>query len=153
MTDRRPTPTPIPTELELADALRGHLPSRAQDDVADVIAASIVGVRQQRAWPWAFGAMTDADPLARRRALILTALLLLAVAIAGLAAAGAMRLWDRRDPLRAVEPFPEPTEPAPGPAGAPGPLAFVMDGDLYELQDHRGSVNQVPHGHEPRSSA
>ena len=109
MSDRRPT------DLELANALRAHLPAVARADLRERVAGGVATTVQQRAWPSLLGSLTDADPIVRRRSLMLAAALLLLVALAGAAAAGAWRLWQRSD----------------APLGAEGLVAFVREGDLY----------------------
>ena len=108
MNDRRPT------DLELATALRAHLPAVARGDLAARVAAGVADTRQQRAWPSLVGALTDADPMVRRRSLLLAVATLLVLALAGVALAGAWRVW-RSDSV----------------PGAQGLFAFVRGGDLY----------------------
>ena len=117
-----------PTDLELAAALRAHVPA-APADLQGLIAAAIDNTSQQRAWPSVLGALTDADPVARRRGLLLAAAALLAVALAGAAAAGALQIW-RSQQL---------------PAGAVGLFAFVRDGDLYVARPDGTEAALVAH--------
>src|SRR5262245_62267773 len=80
-----------PTELQLTTALRMHLPATAPVDLRDRIQTAAIVAPRQRALPSFLGALTDADPNARQRALLLAAALLVAVALAGAAAVGAIR--------------------------------------------------------------
>ena len=84
MNDRRPT------ELELAAALRAHLPASARADLRDRIHLATATVPQQRALPSMLGMLTDADPIGRQRAVLIAAALLVAVALAGAAVVGAL---------------------------------------------------------------
>ena len=108
MNDRRPT------ELELAAALRAHLPATATADLRERIQMSAAGVAQQRPLPSVLGALTDADPVARQRTMLMVAAVLVAAALAGAAVLGALNFRDR----------------TPVPLGRQGPIAFVRDGDL-----------------------
>jgi Tol biopolymer transport system component len=117
-----------PTDFELAVALRAHLPVRAPADLWDAVATTVAETRQQRAWPSIVGALTDADPMVRRRSTLLVAAALLAVAFLGLVAAGALHLW----------------QPAPFP-GAHGLFAFVRQGDLYVASADGRDVVRVAH--------
>ena len=109
MNDRRPT------ELELAAALRAHLPAMARADLRDRIHLATATVPQQRALPSMLGALTDADPIGRQRAVLIAAALLVAVALAGAAVIGALN--DRENDLL--------------PLGGQGPLVFLRQNDLY----------------------
>ena len=109
MNDKRPT------DLELAAALSAHLPAAARADLREEIHRATATMSQQQQLPSVLGALTDADPVARQRALLIAAALMLAVATAGAAVVGA--LDDRaRDVL---------------PLGGQGPLAFLRQSDLY----------------------
>ena len=123
MNDRRPT------ELELAAALRAHLPATASADLRDRIQLATAGVPQQRILPSVLGALTDADPVARQRTILLAAALLVAAALAGAAVVGALNFRER----------------TPLPVGGQGPIAFVRSGDLY-LANPDGS-GAVPAAH------
>jgi Tol biopolymer transport system component len=123
------------TDIELAEALRAHLPSRAGYDLAGRVRAGMAGTRQQRAWASVFGALTDADPDVRVRALLIAAALLLAATIAGAAAAGALRLSQPDDPLE--------TDLVPA---APGLLAYISEGDLNVANPDGTDAAVVAHG-------
>jgi Tol biopolymer transport system component len=109
MNDRRPT------EPELAAALRAHLPAAATADLPDGIHLAAATVPQQQALPSVLGALTDADPIGRQRALLIAAALLVAAALATAAVVGALNDRERNRP----------------PLGGQGPLAFLRQNDLY----------------------
>ena len=104
-----------PTDLVLAAALRAHLPATAGADLRDRIHLATATAPQQRALPSILGPLTDADPIGRRRAVLLAAAVMAAVALAGVIAVGALRQVER--PIL--------------PTGGMGRLAFVKDSDLY----------------------
>jgi hypothetical protein len=87
------------TDAQIGRALRAYLPEHAQPDLRERILESAATTRQQRTLPSFLGALTDADPVARRRSLLIAAALLIAVAAASIAAAGAWRVL-QRDPFR-----------------------------------------------------
>jgi hypothetical protein len=87
------------TDAQISIALRARLPERAQAGLRERILEATETTTQQRALPSFFGALSDADPVARRRSLLLAAALLVALAFAGAAAVGAWRLA-HRDPPR-----------------------------------------------------
>ena len=116
MNDRRPT------ELELAAGLRAHLPAMAPAGLRDGIQGAVATVPQQRPLPWVLGPLTDADPAARQRAVLLAVAIMAAVALAGVVAVGAL-FRDDRPPL---------------PTGGMGRLAYVMGSDLF-IADPDGS--------------
>jgi hypothetical protein len=95
------------TDAELGRLLRAHLPAPAPG-LRDAIVADVMTTRQQRR-VWApISALFDADPTARRRALLLAAALLLAMSAVVAGAIGT--ILDRRTP----EPFRDLTlEPPP----------------------------------------
>jgi Tol biopolymer transport system component len=103
------------TDDQLAAALRAHLPASARLEMRDAIRARAEATPQQRAMPSILGRLFDADPIARRQALLIAAAALLAIAVSGIAVAGALRLWQRTDV----------------PSGGLGFLAIVRQGDLY----------------------
>jgi hypothetical protein len=77
------------TDAQIARALRAHLPERAQAGLRDRILDAVEGTTQQRALPPFMAPLTDADPVVRRRNLLLVAALLVALALAGVAGVGA----------------------------------------------------------------
>lgn len=108
------------TEAQLAAALQAHLPANAPVDLRERIAEATATTSQQRLLPSFLGTLSDADPIARRRSLLIAAAALLVLALAGAAAAGALRLLQGPDPFR--------TDVVPGSRGL---LAEIRDGDLY----------------------
>ena len=87
------------TDAQISKALRVHLPERAQAGLRQRVLEAAEMTAQQRALPSFFGALSDADPVTRRRSLLIAAALLAAMAVASAAAAGAWRLLDR-DPVQ-----------------------------------------------------
>jgi hypothetical protein len=86
------------TDVRISQALRAHLPQSAPAGLGERILNAAETTRQQRVLPTYLGALTDADPVSRRRSLLIAAALLLALAIASAAAVGALRLL-QRDPV------------------------------------------------------
>ncbi len=138
------------TDLELAEALRAHLPAHVRDELPAQVAAALDLTGQQRAWPTVFGSLTDADPDVRRRAVLIAAAALVAAAVAGAAAVGALRPWERTDPLRADVEQPAPPRQAEQPVdrqvGAQGLLALIKGGDLYVANPDGTGAVLVAHG-------
>ena len=87
------------TDAQISQALRAHLPERAQAGLRERVLEAAETTRQQRALPSFLGALSDADPVARRRSLLIAAALLVALALASAAAVGALRLLER-DPIQ-----------------------------------------------------
>jgi hypothetical protein len=87
------------TDAQVSRALRAHLPDRAQAGLRERIFEAAERTSQQRALPSFLGALSDADPVTRRRSLLIAAALLVALALAATAAVGAFRLLER-DPFR-----------------------------------------------------
>jgi hypothetical protein len=87
------------TDVQLSQALRAHVPERAQAGLRERILEAAGTTTQQRALPSFFGALSEADPVTSRRSLLVAAALLVAVAVATAAAVGALRLLDR-DPVQ-----------------------------------------------------
>jgi Tol biopolymer transport system component len=81
------------TDAQIATALRAHLPARAQAGLEARVLAEVASTAQQRALPSFFAALNEADPIARRRSLLIAAVLM-ALAVAGIAAIGS-RLLER----------------------------------------------------------
>jgi len=86
------------TDARVSQALRAHLPQSAPAGLRELIVDAAETTTQQRALPSFLGALTEADPVARRRSLLIAAALLLAVAVTSAAAVGAWRLL-QRDPV------------------------------------------------------
>jgi hypothetical protein len=89
---------PRMTDAQISQALRLHLPEHAQAGLRERILDAAETTSQQQALPSFFGALTEADPVARRRSLLIAATLLVALAFASAAAVGALRLL-QRDPV------------------------------------------------------
>jgi hypothetical protein len=87
------------TDAQISRALRAHLPERAQAGLRERILDAAERTTQQRALPSFFGALSEADPITRRRSLLIAAALLVALALASAAAVGALRLL-QRDPVK-----------------------------------------------------
>jgi hypothetical protein len=86
------------TDAQVSQALRAHLPDRAQTGLRERILEAAETTTQQRALPSFLGALSEADPVTRRRSLLIAAALLVALALAATAAVGAVRLLER-DPF------------------------------------------------------
>jgi hypothetical protein len=86
------------TDAQISVALRAHLPEAAAPGLRERVFAAAETTSQQRALPSFLGALSDADPVSRRRSLLIAAALLLALAVASAAAVGAWRLL-QRDPI------------------------------------------------------
>jgi hypothetical protein len=86
------------TDARVSDALRAHLPQSAPAGLRELIVDAAESTTQQRALPSFLGALMEADPVARRRSMLIAAALLVALAIATAAAVGALRLL-QRDPF------------------------------------------------------
>ena len=80
------------TDARIAAALRAHLPVTAPAGLQDRIRSEVALSRQRRPLPSFVAGLGDADPTARRTALLVAAALLLALALAAAAAVGAWRL-------------------------------------------------------------
>ena len=87
------------TDAQVSQALRAHLPDRAQAGLRERVIEAAETTSQQRALPSFLGALSEADPLTRRRTLLIAAALLVALALAATAAVGALRLLER-DPIQ-----------------------------------------------------
>jgi hypothetical protein len=86
------------TDAQIATAVRAHLPAHARADVRMRIAAEVSTSRQRQPLPSVFALLSDADPDARRRVMLLGAALLLAVGVVAAAAVGAFLRKD--EPVR-----------------------------------------------------
>ena len=87
------------TDAQISKALRAHLPDRAYRGCASESSTPPRPPRQQRALPSFIGALSQADPVGRRRSLLIAAALPAALALASVAAVGSLRLL-QRDPFR-----------------------------------------------------
>ena len=97
------------TDAQIAAALRAHLPAHARADVRPRIVAQVSTTRQLRPMPWMLGLLSDADPDARRRAMLLVAAALLALGMVAAAVVGT--LLRRNEPVRITT---DPAVNAPG---------------------------------------
>ena len=79
------------TDAQISEALRAHLPDRAYPGLRERILDATETTGQQRALPSFIGALSEADPVVRRRSLLIAAALLVALAFASAAAVGALR--------------------------------------------------------------
>jgi hypothetical protein len=86
------------TDAQISRALRAHLPARAQAGLRERVMDAVEATAQQRAFPLFLHGLSEADPGARRRSLLIAAALLVALAFASAAAVGALRLL-QRDPV------------------------------------------------------
>jgi hypothetical protein len=98
------------TDVQIARALRAHLPEHAQAGLTERILGEVAMTSQQRALPSIFGTLGDVDPVVRRRTLLLAAALLAALAIIGSAVIGSRLL--ERDPVTELDLAPPADLPA-----------------------------------------
>jgi hypothetical protein len=96
MTGRLVNPQ-LMTDAQLAAALRAYLPAHAQTGLRDKIAADVAKTRQSPRLAWALG-VADANPIARRRALLVLAILAILAAVS-IAAVGAWLREENQDVL------------------------------------------------------
>ncbi len=94
--------SPRPTDARLARALATHVPAAAPDGLRARIFTKVETTPQRRPVPSVLAALFDADSMARRRNLLVAAVLLLALTLATAAVIGTW-LELRRPPLR-IEP-------------------------------------------------
>jgi hypothetical protein len=99
------------TDAQISLALRAHLPDRAQSGLGSRILELAAATPQERALPSFLGALSDADPVTRRRSLLIAAALLVALAFASAVAVGALRLLER-DPVQELSLEPPADVPA-----------------------------------------
>jgi hypothetical protein len=86
------------SDEQLAQALQACVPMQTPLGSADRLFETIAKTPQDRPLPIVLAQLRDADPVSRRRSLLIAAALLLAMAIASAAAVGAWRLV-QRDPI------------------------------------------------------
>jgi hypothetical protein len=86
------------TDAQISQALRAHLPEAAPASLRERVLDAAEATAQVRSFPSFLGALSDADPVGRRRSLLIAAALLVALAIASATAVGAWRLL-QRNPL------------------------------------------------------
>jgi hypothetical protein len=99
------------TDAQISRALGLHLPERAQLGLRERILEAAETTSQQRALPSFLAVLSDADPVGRRRNLLIAAALLVALAFASAAAVGALRLLER-DPIHELSLEPPADVPA-----------------------------------------
>jgi hypothetical protein len=80
------------TDTQISLALRAHLPAAAPAGLRERVLDAAATTAQVRPFPSFLGALSDADPIGRRRSLLIAAALLLALALASATAVGAWRL-------------------------------------------------------------
>jgi hypothetical protein len=102
------------TDAQISSALRAHLPDRAYPGLRERILEATATTTQRRALPSFLGALSEADPTTRRRTFLIAAALLVGLALASVAAAGALRILER-DPVHELSLEP----PTPAPSVAP----------------------------------
>jgi len=86
------------SDEQLTQALQACVPMQTPVGSADRLFETIAMTRQDRPLPIVIAQLRDADPVSRRRSLLIAAALLLALAIGSAAAVGAWRLF-QRDPI------------------------------------------------------
>src|SRR3954452_13959874 len=97
-------PRPL-TDDQIAAALRAHLPV-PHATLRVQIVAEVATTPQQRRLPSIFGRISDPDPMARRRMMLIVALVALAVSASAVAIAGAL-LREHRAPELSLDPPPD----------------------------------------------
>jgi hypothetical protein len=108
------------TDAQIAQALRAHLPQRAQAGLRERIQVVTEATPQQRALPQVLGVLSDVDPVVRRRNLLIAAALLVALALAGVVGVGALLLQrDSVTQLSVKPPIVAPSSTPSGPSAAP----------------------------------
>jgi hypothetical protein len=116
------------TDAQISVALRAHLPAHARSDVRGRITAEVATVRQAKPLPAVFSRLTEADPDARRRAMLLAAATLLVLGLAVTAAVG--NLLRRDGPIHLLTADP-----------ASNPNAFVQE--AYSAHRHLPAMTLV----------
>jgi hypothetical protein len=130
MIDRRPS------DAQISEALRAHLPVTAEAGLRGRVMDAVAITTQQRPLPSFFGALSDADPIGRRRSLLIAAAFLLGLAVATAAAVGAWRLLQR-------DVLPKPNPPPPFGLAKPGLIAFVGDEEWIHVANVDGTAERV----------
>ena len=87
------------TDSQISRALRAHLPEQAAAGLMERVLGAAETTAQVRSFPSFLGALSEANPVSRRRSLLIAAALLVALAFASAAAVGALRLL-QRDPVQ-----------------------------------------------------
>ena len=117
------------TDAQISNALRAHLPDRAQAGLRERILVAAETTTQQRTLPSFLGALSEADPITRRRTLLIAAALLVALVLASAAAVGELRLLQVgpvRDLSFVPPPAPSVTAPSAGPSTSPSPTTTAL---------------------------
>ena len=86
------------TDGQISQALRAHLPEAAAAGLRERVFDGAETTAQLRSFPSFLGALSDADPVGRRRSLLIAGALLVALAVASATAVGAWRLL-QQDPI------------------------------------------------------
>lgn len=86
------------TDAQITAALRAHLPEAAASGLRERVLDAAETTAQLRALPSFLGALGEADPVSRRRNMLIAAALVAALAFASAAAVGALRRSER-DPI------------------------------------------------------
>ncbi len=86
------------TDAQITQGLRAYFPESAQAGLRNRVLEAAENTTQQRPLPSFLGALSEADPVTRRRSLLIAAALLVALALASAAAVGALRLL-QQDPV------------------------------------------------------
>ena len=117
------------TDGQISSALRAHLPDRAEAGLRERVLVAVGTTTQQRALPSFFGALSEADPMTRRRTLLIAAALLVALLLASATAVGALRLL-QREPVPDLSfvppPAPSVAQPSTGPSSSPKPTMTAL---------------------------
>jgi hypothetical protein len=90
------------TDAQLEAGLRRILPTVAQAGLQARILGEVEATRQDRPLPTLLGRLTDADPVARRRAQLLVAAVLVAIGLAAAGVVGALLIDRLRNPIPGV---------------------------------------------------
>jgi len=127
------------TDAQISLALRAHMPERAQVGLRERVLDATETTTQLRAWPSFFGALSEADPVARRRNVLIAAALLAALALASAAAVGAWRLLERdsiRDlSVERLTPAPSVAPPSTHPSARPSPTTALIIWSQASLEE------------------
>ena len=138
------------TDAQISNALRALLPDRAQAGLRERILEVAETTSQQRALPSFFGALSEADPMTRRRTLLIAAALLVALALVSAAALGALRLLEREPNLQLViAPSSTPSEPSAGPTSSAvtrSAGAWIATGTMGTPRDGQTAVVRLLDG-------
>ena len=87
------------TDAQLARSLRAVVPPAAPSGLRSRILSEVATTRQERALPGLLGRLTDVDPIARRRVMLLAAAALLALGLAVAGVVGALLDERRTNPI------------------------------------------------------